>query len=124
LPRPPVMRGGARRSPAAGPQGYAARQMDGRDAAGGDPFQEVARFISVDPTKKRFRFYELRLQATLWGGGAMGRAWGRLGAPGRRRVREYPDPAAAGPEVERAGRRRLPRGYRLLEARRAPATRR
>ena len=45
------------------------------------------------------------------------RAWGRLGTPGRFIVSEYPDRAAALPDAERAVRRRLPRGYRLVRAR-------
>jgi predicted DNA-binding WGR domain protein len=45
------------------------------------------------------------------------RAWGRLGTPGRWAAAEYPDLAAAGPAVERAVRRRLRRGYRLVGAR-------
>ena len=81
------------------------------------PFESVARFVSVDPTKNRSRFYELRLQETLWGGVALVRGWGRLGTPGRWRAREYPDRAAAQPDVERAVRRRLERGYRLVDGR-------
>ena len=81
---------------------------------GGVPFARAARFVSVDPAEQRFRFYELRLQPTLWGGVALVRAWGRLGAPGRWAAAEYPDREAAGPDVERAVRRRLGRGYRLV----------
>jgi predicted DNA-binding WGR domain protein len=92
-------------------------RMDGADSAGIVPFGHAIRFVSVDPAKRRFRFYELRLQGTLWGGVALVRAWGRLGTPGRARATEYPDRAAAGPDVERAVRRRLGRGYRLVEAR-------
>jgi predicted DNA-binding WGR domain protein len=80
------------------------------------PFAHAARFVSVDPAKRYFRFSELRLQETLWGGVALVRAWGRLGTPGRWRASEYPDRAAVGPDVERAGRRRLGRGYRLVRA--------
>jgi len=77
----------------------------------------VARFVSVDPTKNRSRFYELRLQETLWGGVALVRGWGRLGAPGRWAATEFPDRAAAQLDVERAVRRRLGRGYRLVAVR-------
>ena len=70
------------------------------DEAGAAPFAHAARFVSVDPAEHRFRFYELRLQATLWGGVALVRAWGRLGTPGRWCASEYPDRAAA-----QAGRR-------------------
>ena len=80
-------------------------------------FESAARFVSVDPTKHRSRFYELRLQETLWGGVALVRAWGRLGTPGRWRAHEYPDRAAAQPDIEQAVRRRLGRGYRLVAAR-------
>jgi predicted DNA-binding WGR domain protein len=93
--------------------------MDGVDNAdpAGAPFTHVARFVSVDPAKRRFRFYELRPQPTLWGGVALVRVWGRLGTPGRWRASEYPDRATAQAEVERAVRRRLRRGYYLVDAR-------
>jgi predicted DNA-binding WGR domain protein len=90
---------------------------DATDDAGGVPFARAARFVSVDPAERRFRFYELRLQPTLWGGVALVRAWGRLGTPGRWRASEYPDRATARSDFERAVRRRLRRDYRLVEAR-------
>src|SRR5215217_4525274 len=93
------------------------RTDDATEALGGVPFAHTARFVSVDPAARRFRFYELRLQETLWGGVALVRAWGRLGTPGRWRAGEYPDRAAAQPDFERAVRRRLGRGYRLVAAR-------
>jgi predicted DNA-binding WGR domain protein len=77
----------------------------------------TARFVSVGPAKRRFRFYEVRLQATLWGGVALVRAWSRLGTPGRWRATAYPDSAAARAALERAVRHRLQRGYRRIEAR-------
>ena len=86
-------------------------------AAGVASFAHAARFVSVDSAQRRFRFYELRWQPTLWGGVALARAWGRLGTPGRWRAREYPDRTAAQPDVERAVRRRLERGYRLVAGR-------
>ena len=86
-------------------------------AAGAVSFGHVARFVSVDPEQRRFRFYELRWQEPLWGGVALVRAWGRLGTPGRSRATEYPDRAAAERDVEQAVRRRLRRGYRLVAAR-------
>jgi predicted DNA-binding WGR domain protein len=94
-----------------------AARVDGADGADVVPFERVARFVSVDPAENRARFYELRLQATLWGGVALVRAWGRLGTPGRWAATEYPDREAAGPAVERAVRRRLGRGYRLVAVR-------
>jgi predicted DNA-binding WGR domain protein len=91
------------------------RTVSGADPAGGVAFAHGARFVSVDPAKRRFRFYELRLQETLWGGVALVQVWGRLGTPGRWRASAYPDRAAAEPDVERAVRRRLRRGYRLAD---------
>jgi predicted DNA-binding WGR domain protein len=90
---------------------------DGGATPEGVPFAHAVRFVSVDPAKNRARFSELRLQETMWGGVALGRAWGRSGAPGRWRATGYPDRAAAGVAVERAVRRRLRRGYRLVGAR-------
>jgi predicted DNA-binding WGR domain protein len=94
-----------------------ADRADDTNPADGVPFAHAARFVSVDPAKRRFRFYELRWQPTLWGGVALVRAWGRLGAPGRWHAGKYPDRDAAQGDVERAVRRRLRRGYRLVEAR-------
>ena len=86
-------------------------------------FAHAARFVSVDPAEHRSRFYELRLQETLWGGVALVRAWGRLGAPGRWTATKYPDRKAAGPAVARAVRRRLARGYRPVGVRCGPSRR-
>src|SRR5262245_49254824 len=86
-------------------------------AAGVGTFGHVARFVSVAPAENRARFYELRLQETLWGGVVLVRAWGRLGTPGRTRATEDADRTAALPDVERAVRRRLGRGYRLVAVR-------
>jgi predicted DNA-binding WGR domain protein len=92
-------------------------EVDSMQAAGGVAFEHVVRFESVDRAQQRFRFYELRWHTTLWGGVALVRGWGRLGTPGHARVREYPDRASAAPDAERAVRRRLRRGYRLVAVR-------
>jgi predicted DNA-binding WGR domain protein len=86
-------------------------------AAGGVAFAHYARFVSIDPTQNRFRCYELRWQPALWGGVLLVRTWGRLGARRRVAVSHHPDRASAQPAAERAVRRRLQRGYRLVEAR-------
>ena len=80
------------------------------------PGRPAARGAGGGAAGRRFRFSELRLQATLWDGVVLVRAWGRLGTPGRSRVWEYPDREAAGPEVPREVHRRLGRGYRLVGA--------
>jgi predicted DNA-binding WGR domain protein len=86
-------------------------------AEGAASFARFARFVSVDPATNRFRSYELRWQPVLWGGVPLVRTWGRAGTRRRAAVRAYPDRASAKPDVERAVRRRLRRGYRLVEAR-------
>lgn len=78
------------------------------------PTAQVLHFVSVDLTKNRARFYTLCWQPSLWGGGALVRQWGRQGTRGRSLHTPYPDRAAAQPDVERAARRRLRRGYQLM----------
>jgi predicted DNA-binding WGR domain protein len=90
------------------------REEEREDAVAG--FAHFARFVSVDPAKNRYRCYELRWQPALWGGVLLVRTWGRAGTRRRAAVRAYPDRASARPDVERAVRRRLRRGYRLVEA--------
>jgi predicted DNA-binding WGR domain protein len=87
------------------------------DAAAVAAFAQFARFVSVDPTRNRSRCDELRWQPALWGGVLLVRTWGRAGARRQAAVRDYPDRASARSDVERAVRRRLRRGYRLVEAR-------
>ena len=70
---------------------------------------------SLDPAKNRARFYTVTWQPTLWGGGALVRRWGRLGRQGRALPHFYPDRASAQASVERLIRRRLTRGYQLIE---------
>ena len=83
--------------------------------------EEVARFAcrvrfeSCDPTKNRARFYTVTWQPALWGGGAIVRRWGRLGGQGRALTVFYPDRASAQESVERLIRRRLRRGYQVVE---------
>lgn len=90
---------------------------DPRAAAVVASFAHAARFVSVDPATNRYRAYELRWQPALWGGVLLVRTWGRLGARRQAAVSHHPDRASAWPVVERAVRRRLRRGYRLVEAR-------
>ena len=73
------------------------------------------RFVSLNPTKNRARFSTITWQPALWGGGAMVRRWGRLGGRGRSLIAFYPDRASAQEVVERLIRRRLRRGYQVVE---------
>ena len=70
---------------------------------------------SLDPAKNRARFYTVTWQPAFWGGGAIVRTWGRLGGQGRALTTFYPDRASAQASVERLVRRRLRRGYQVVE---------
>ena len=80
-------------------------------------FRAYARFVSVDAARNRFRFYSVSWQPGLFGGGALLRSWGRIGTKGRSREVCYQDRASAQPLVEQIVRRRLQRGYQLVDAR-------
>ena len=54
-------------------------------AEGAARFICYARFVSVDPTRNRARFYAITWQPALWGVCLLIRAWGRL--PGQVRAR-------------------------------------
>ena len=68
-----------------------------------------------DPARNRYRFYTLTWQPMLFGGGALLRSWGRIGTRGQILEALYPDRASAQPAVEQLLRRRLRRGYRVVE---------
>ncbi len=78
-------------------------------------FQAYAHFACVDPAKNRRRFYTLVWQPTFWGEVALVRSWGRLGTEGRSLAALYPDRDSAQPYVEWAIRRRLRRGYQVVD---------
>ena len=77
-------------------------------------FDQFVRLLSLDPARNRYRFYCLTWQPCLWGGGALVRAWGRLGTPGRSLTAFYPDRASAEAAIGRLLRRRLRHGYRVV----------
>jgi predicted DNA-binding WGR domain protein len=77
-------------------------------------FDQYARLLSLDPVRNRYRFYSLTWQPCLWCGGALVRAWGRLGTPGRSLTAFYPDRDAAEPVIWALLRRRLRHGYRVV----------
>ena len=78
-------------------------------------FTSYLRFVSVELTENRRRFYLAEWQPLLWGGGALVRTWGRIGALGLTGRVEYPDRPSAQTDIERLIRRRLARGYTLIE---------
>jgi predicted DNA-binding WGR domain protein len=79
-------------------------------------FQAYARLVSVDAAKNRFRFYTMTWQPLLWGGGVLLRIWGRLGTKGRSLLTHCEDRPSAQELIDQAVRRRLQRGYHVVDA--------
>ena len=79
-------------------------------------FQAYARLVSVDPAKNRFRFYTMTWQPSLWGGGVLLRNWGRIGTKGRLLQTHYEDRDSAQGQIDQSVRRRLQRGYHVVDA--------
>ncbi len=78
-------------------------------------FAHFIRFVSLDPTKNRNRFYLLSWQPTLDGSAALVCTWGRLGTHGRSRLLCAADQPHAQDIVTRIIRRRVQRGYQVTE---------
>ena len=78
-------------------------------------FEDYAHLTSVDPEKRRFRYYVLGWQSTLWGEQALVFRWGRIGAVGRCKADLYPDRASAQAAIARVIRRRLQHRYRVVD---------
>jgi predicted DNA-binding WGR domain protein len=68
-------------------------------------------FQSIDPSRNRFRWYLLDLQADLFGGVNLVRRWGRIGRPGRTSSEHFPDESAASSALAVEVRRRAKHGY-------------
>jgi predicted DNA-binding WGR domain protein len=65
----------------------------------------------VDPARNVRRFYALMVAPDLFGGWALVREWGRIGAAGQRRVELYYTEAAARAAGARIAAIRMRRGY-------------
>ena len=78
-------------------------------------FTDYIRFVSRDPAKNRNRFYLLSWQPTLDGSAALVCTWGRLGTRGRSRLLCAADQPDAQDIVARIIRRRMQRGYQVVE---------
>ncbi len=78
-------------------------------------FRQRVALASIDPTRNRARFYLLAWQPGLWGGGALIRTWGRLGAPGQSLTARYDDREAAQARITELLRRRLRHGYLVID---------
>ncbi len=66
-----------------------------------------------DPAANMARFYVLSIEGSLFGDTALIREWGRIGAPGRRKIELHESRGAALETLETWLRRKQRRGYRL-----------
>lgn len=67
-----------------------------------------------DPARNAARYYEMRLTRTLFGGAALERRWGRIGAAGGMlRIDLFADLPAAKRAHRQLRRAKRARGYRL-----------
>jgi predicted DNA-binding WGR domain protein len=78
-------------------------------------FRAYARFVSVDPLTNRYRFSSLTWQPMLFGDGCLVRSWGRIGTKGRSVENVFPDRASAQELVDQSVKRRLRRGYQVMD---------
>jgi predicted DNA-binding WGR domain protein len=79
-------------------------------------FQSFARFERIDHAQNCARFYALHWQPLLWGGVALIRQWGRIGAAGSQLLEgTYPDRESAQPLTEKLIRKRIQRRYALID---------
>jgi predicted DNA-binding WGR domain protein len=78
-------------------------------------FKAYARFVSVDSTTNRFRFYSLTWQPSLWGGGVLTRSWGRIGGRGRSLATSHTNREDAQELVDQIVRRREQHGYQVVD---------
>ncbi len=78
-------------------------------------FEQYVRFVSCDPEQNRQRFYLLCWQRSLHGECILVSTWGRLGTLGRSRVIRFPERLPVETSLQRLIRRRLRRGYQIIE---------
>jgi predicted DNA-binding WGR domain protein len=76
----------------------------------------VRRFIKIDRKRDRYRWYVISWGPTLFGDYAVVRSWGRIGTDWAQCKSEvFEDDGAACIEAEAQVKRRLRRGYHLVE---------
>ncbi len=78
-------------------------------------FEHYVRFVSCDPAQNRQRFYLLSWQRSLDGESVLMCTWGRLGTLGRSRIIHFPESSSVGTSLQRLIKRRLQRGYHVIE---------
>ena len=77
-------------------------------------FKAYAHLLSVDATRNRYRFYTLTWHPSLFGGGAILRHWGRIGAEGMRRALFFESCEDAQKTLEWILKRRPSHGYSVV----------
>lgn len=75
-------------------------------------FPAAIQMTRIDPDRNMARFYELRLQPTLFGEASLLRAWGRIGTRGQSMMVTYANAEAAARALTRLSRQKQRRGYR------------
>lgn len=75
-------------------------------------FPEASSLVRIDASANMWRFYDMTIQPDLFGGAALMRRWGRLGAPGVLRLDLFPDAGAAANALARLVRQKMRKGYR------------
>jgi predicted DNA-binding WGR domain protein len=88
-----------------------------------DDFEAVAmdavHLIRIDLGRNMRRFYRLDVQPDLFGGFAVVKEWGRIGARGRMLDELHPTEALAASALERQAKRKRRRGYKEAQVERA-----
>jgi predicted DNA-binding WGR domain protein len=76
----------------------------------------VRQFVKIDPQRHEHRWYAIAWGPTLFGSWAVVRSWGRIGTSWAQCKSEiFKDDESACIEAEAQTKRRLRRGYRLVE---------
>ncbi len=93
------------------------------DTAPRDAAVSVAHLERRDPTRRMARFYAVQVMPTLFGPWALLREWGRIGSPGTLRTDWFATEAEAETARARLVRKKIRRGYRLVEPEPPPSSR-
>ena len=85
------------------------------EAAPKDAAVSVTRLERRDPARRMARFYAVQVVPTLFGSWALLREWGRIGRSGTLRTDWFTTEAEAEMARARLVRKKIRRGYRLVE---------
>ncbi|MGF1277659.1 WGR domain-containing protein [Acetobacter pasteurianus] len=74
-------------------------------------FPDAVSLVRISPPCNMWRYYDLSIQADLFGGTVLIRRWGRIGVPGKVRLDLFPDAGAAANQLGLLCCKKLKRGY-------------